>query len=211
MRVTLLIFCFCLAARDARADWIVAALSGAAHTRSNTLTISGPAASATIGPVAYRGEAFISPIYYIVRGGYAASARGFGFEGEWIHAKARATTGSATLTRFDQSHGLNFALASLVYRHPVGGGRLALTVRGGGGVTLPHVEGTLLGTHTESYQYGGVAVHAGAGIEFRLLDGLTALAGVRGTRTAEELDIAGATVKGTFVTSHVDFGIGWRF
>jgi hypothetical protein len=197
-----------LPATAAHADWIVAALAGASHTNTNTLTVGGPV-SASIGNVEYRGEGFKSPIYYDVRFG-RAPIRGFGVEGEWIHAKARATTGSDTLSKFDQSHGLNFVLGSLVYRHPVTD-RVLLSARGGGGFTLPHVEGTLLGTHTEAYQYGGLAVHGGAGVEVRIAGGLTALADLRITRTAEELEVAGATVSGTFVTSHVDFGIGWRF
>ena len=102
-------------------------------------------------------------------------------------------------------------LGSVVYRHPIGGGRVALTARGGGGFTLPHVEGTLLGSHTEAYQYGGLALHAGAGLEVRLAGGLTALADIRITRTGEELDVAGAKIEGVFVTSHVDFCVGWRF
>ena len=100
---------------------------------------------------------------------------------------------------------------SVVYRRPVGDGRLALTGRAGGGITLPHVEGTILGVSTESYQYGGLAWHGGAGVEIRLAAGLMALADARVTGTSETVDVASSTVKGTFVTSHVDFGIGWRF
>jgi hypothetical protein len=210
VRNVTLVFFFCLAATNATAaDWMVGAVGGASHTNSNTLTLSGPV-STTVGPVEYRGEGFKSPIYYGLRFG-CAPVDGLGIEGEWIHAKARGTTGSATLTRFDQSHGLNFVLGSVVYRHPVGNGRVAVTARGGGGFTLPHVEGTLLGSHTESYQYGGLALHGGAGLEVRLAGGLTALAEVRMTRTGEELDVAGAKIDGTFVTSHVAFGVGWRF
>jgi hypothetical protein len=196
------------AACDARADWLLGALTGAAHTNTNTITVSAP--STTIDDVEYRGEAWKSPIYYGLRGGWIGKGA-WGVDGEWVHAKARSTTGSPVLTHFDQSHGLNFVLVSAVYRRPIAKGRATLLARGGGGFTLPHVEGTILGTHTESYQYGGLAWHGGVGTEIRIAGGLLALVDARLTRTAEELDVAGATVKGTFVTSHVDFGIGWRF
>lgn len=200
-----------LFAGNADADWLVAAFTGQSHTNSNTLTIAGPATQLTLGPVDYRGEGFKSPIYYGYRVGWAPGARGFGVEGEWVHAKARGTTNSILLTTFDQSHGLNFVLLGATYRQPLTGGRVALVARGGGGFTTPHVEGTFLGTHTESYQYGGLAWHGGGGLEIQIARGLTALADVRVTSTAETLDVAGLTVDGTFVTSHLSFGVGWRF
>jgi hypothetical protein len=211
VRIPLAVCLLCATASDARADWLLSAVTGQSHTSSNMLTVSAPATTANIGPVDYRGEGFTSPIYYGLRGGWASTQSAFGIEAEWVHAKARATTRSEILPRFDQSHGLNFVLASLVYRHPVGDGRMALSARGGGGFTLPHVEGTFEGNHTESYQYGGLAWHAGVGLEVRIWRGLSAIADGRLTRTSEELTVAGASVDGTFQTTHVDFGVGWRF
>jgi hypothetical protein len=210
VRIAALFLVGCAAATNARADWLLGAFTGAAHTASNTLTVNAPGTTVTIRSVDYRGEAWISPIYYGFRFGWAPSNRRFGVEGEWIHAKARGITGSIVLSRFDQSHGLNFVLISAVYRYPVARQRVTLLARAGGGFTLPHVEGTFFGSETESYQYGGLAWHGGAGLEVRLPVGLVLLADARITRTAEELDVAGATIDGTFVTSHVDFGIGWR-
>ena len=56
-----------------------------------------------------------------------------------------------------------------------------------------------------------IAEGRSAGVEMRIAGGLTAVAGIRLTRTGEQLDVAGAKIEGTFVTSHVDFGVGWRF
>jgi hypothetical protein len=198
-------------AGEARADWFLGAFTGASHTRSNTLTISSPDTQLSIGPVDYRSEPFTSPIYYGVSVGWSPDGRRLGIEGEWTHTKARATTGSELLTRFDQSHGLNFVLASAVYRYPIARGRVRLVARAGGGFTLPHVEGTFRGEHTESYQYGGLAWQAGAGVEVVVWKGLAAVAGGRLTRTSEELNVAGATIAGSFQTAHVDVGLGWRF
>jgi opacity protein-like surface antigen len=211
VRIAALVLCLTALAGEARAEWFLGAFTGASHTASNTLSVSGPATQVAIGPVDYRSEPFISPIYYGVSVGWTPAGRRLGVEGEWTHTKARATAGSELLTRFDQSHGLNFVLASAVYRHPLAGGRVRLLARAGGGFTLPHVEGTFEGNHTESYQYGGLAWQAGAGVEVALWRGVSALAGGRFTRTAEELEVGSVLVDGTFNTAHVDFGIGWRF
>jgi hypothetical protein len=211
VRTAALLVALLVCAGEARAEWFLGAFTGASHTGANTLTISGPATQLAIGPVDYRSEPFTSPIYYGASVGWTPAGRRLGVEGEWTHTKARATTGSELLTRFDQSHGLNFVLASAVYRYPLANGRLRLVARAGGGFTLPHVEGTFNGSHTESYQYGGLAWQAGAGVELSFWRGLSAMAGGRFTRTAETLDVGGVQVDGTFNTAHVDFGIGWRF
>ena len=211
MRIAALVLCLAAWAGEARAEWQLGAFTGASHTRSNTLTISGPATQVSIGPVGYRSEPFVSPIYYRVSVGWTPAGRRLGLEGEWTHTKARATTGSELLTRFDQSHGLNFVLASAIYRYPLRGGRLRLVARAGGGVTVPHVEGTFQGLHTESYQYGGVAWQAGGGVEMTIWRGLTAVGGGRFTRAAEEVEVGGVLVDGTFTTAHVDVGVAWRF
>ncbi len=165
MRIATLLFLLCATASEAQADWSLAAFTGASRTPSNTLTLVGPdGVPNRIGPVDYVGEAWRAPMYYGYRIGWARAERGLGVEVEFTHAKAIATTHSTLLTDFQQSHGLNFVLANIVWRHPVAAGRLVLAARGGAGFTIPHVEGTYRGTHTESYQYGGLAWHAGAGV-----------------------------------------------
>ena len=67
------------------------------------------------------------------------------------------------LNAFQQSHGLNFLLANLAYRFAPGcAARCTAVVRGGAGISTPHVESTFRDRHQEQYQYGGVAWQLGA-------------------------------------------------
>ncbi len=200
--------------RAAHADWLLGVYLGAAATSSNTLTITpaiGPPASA--GIIRYKGEAFRSPIYYGYRVGWMRGDHGLGAEVEFTHAKAIARdTGSLFLTQFEQSHGLNFLLGNIAYRSPLAcNGRCAVAVRGGAGISTPHVESTFRNTHQEQYQYGGIAWQVGAGAEFRIWQFVYGIADARITRVSEKhLRAAGAEIAGAFFTRHVDFGIGLR-
>ena len=203
---------------DARADWLIGVYMGAAGTNSNTLTVSptgGPASA--IADVTYDGKAFESPLYYGGRIGWLPGGSGwrsFSPEVEFTHAKAIAQLDPTAqdLSAFQQSHGLNLLLANLAYRTAPGcSARCTLVVRGGGGISTPHVESTFRDQHQEQYQYGGVAWQLGAGVEYRLWRSIHALADVRVTRVSEtHLHGASADISGAFVTRHVDFGLAVR-
>jgi hypothetical protein len=202
--------------RAAHADWLFGGYMGASATASNTLTVtpaSGP--PSTISNVVYEGQAFRSPWYYGVRAGWLPTAtRGLGAEIEWTHAKAIAQFDprAQEINAFQQSHGLNFLLANVAYRFtPVCDSRCTLVVRGGAGISTPHVESTFRNTHQEQYQYGGFAWQVGAGAEFRIWRFVYGLADARITRVNEKhLRAAAAEISGAFFTRHVDFGIGLR-
>jgi hypothetical protein len=204
-----------LTARPAGADWLLGAYMGAASTSSNTLTFT-PAGGAprSLANIDYEGEAFRSPWYYGYRVARMKGDHGFGVEFEFTHAKAIASeTGSPDLTQFQQSHGLNFLLGNIAYRSPLAcNGRCAVGVRGGAGLTRPHVESTVRNVHQEQYQYGGLAWQVGAGVEYRFWRLLYALADARVTRVSEKhlRAAGGAEIAGAFFTRHVDFGIGLR-
>jgi hypothetical protein len=200
----------------ARADWLFGGYMGAAGTSSNTLTVS-PAAGApfSIPDVAYKGQAFRSPWYYGVRVGWLpAATKGIGLEVEWNHAKAIAQIDprSFDLNAFQQSHGLNFLLGIVAYRFSSGcSGRCTAVVRGGAGISTPHVESTFRNAHQEQYQYGGPAWQAGAGLEYHLWQFVYGIADARITRVSEKhLHGAGADIAGSFFTRHVDFGVALR-
>ena len=204
--------------RDAAADWLFGAYMGAAATASNTLTVTPLAgAPSTIANVAYKGQAFRSPIYYGMKISLVPGdgrSGGFAPEIEWTHAKAIAQIDPRAhdLSAFQQSHGLNFLLANLAYRTTPGcAARCTLVVRGGAGISTPHVESTFRNQHQEQYQYGGVAWQAGAGVEYELWRGVYALADARVTRVTEKhLHGTGADISGAFVTRHVDVGLAVR-
>jgi Outer membrane protein beta-barrel domain len=200
----------------ARADWLFGGYMGAGGTSSNTLTVS-PAAGApfSIPDVGYKGQAFRSPWYYGVRVGWLpAATKGIGLEVEWNHAKAIAQINprSSDLNAFQQSHGLNFLLGNVAYRFSPGcSGRCTAVVRGGAGISTPHVESTFRNAHQEQYQYGGPAWQAGAGLEYHLWQFVYGIADARITRVSEKhLRGAGANIAGSFFTRHVDFGVALR-
>jgi opacity protein-like surface antigen len=200
---------------SARADWLLGAYMGAGFTASNTLTFT-PAggAPARFANVDYEGEAFRSPWYFGYRVARMRGDHGLGGEFEYTHAKATADdTHSPLLPQFRQTHGLNFLFGNLAYRtRPACSGRCSFSVRGGLGVTRPHVETTVSfqqDVHQEQYQWGGIAWQAGAGVEFKVWSHFYTLADVRITRVTEKhLRAAGANIAGSFFTTHLDFGLG---
>jgi lipid A oxidase len=189
---------------------------GVASTSSNTLTVTPATGSPfSVPSVDYEGEAFRSPWYYGVRAGWLpAATRGVGFEIEWTHAKAIAQIDprASDLNAFQQSHGLNFLLGNLAYRFSPGcAGRCTPAVRGGVGISTPHVESTFRNVHQEQYQRGGFAWQLGAGLEYRIWQFVYGIVDARITRvTQEHLRGAGAEISGSFFTRHVDFGVALR-
>ena len=143
-----------------------------------------------------------------------AATKGIGLEVEWNHAKAIAQIDprSFDLNAFQQSHGLNFLLGNVAYRFSSGcSGRCTAVVRGGAGISTPHVESTFRNAHQEQYQYGGPAWQAGAGLEYHLWQFVYGVADARITRVSEKhLHGAGADIAGSFFTRHVDFGVALR-
>lgn len=215
----LLVLSFCVLGIPCRAhaDWLFGGYMGASATSSNTLTvIPETGAPFSLNDVAYKGEAFRSPWYYGVRVSFVppGHVHTFSPEIEWTHAKAIAQIDprSSELSAFQQSHGLNFLLGNLAYRFaPRCAGRCAPVVRGGLGISTPHVESTFRNVHQEQYQRGGLAWQLGAGLEYHLWEFVYGVADARITRVTEKrLRAAGADITGSFFTRHVDFGVALR-
>ena len=84
-------------------------------------------------------------------------------------------------------------------------------VRGGLGISTPHVGSTFRNVHQEQYQRGGFAWQLGAGVEYHLWQFVYGVADGRITRVTEKhLRAAGAEIQGSFFTRHVDFGVALR-
>jgi len=216
-RTAIALLALLTAAADARADWLFAGYMGASGTSSNTLTVTPTTGVPfSLDDVAYKGEAFRSPWYYGVRVSFVApgDVRSLSPEVEWTHAKAIAQIDqrSAELNAFQQSHGLNFLLGNLAYRFaPLCAGRCTPVVRGGAGISTPHVESTFRNVHQEQYQRGGFAWQVGGGVEYRLWQFVYGVADARITRVSENhLRAAGAEIAGSFFTRHLDFGVALR-
>lgn len=197
----------------AYAEWYAVAYLGGAYSRSNTLHLTGADGSQiTVGPVKYRSDSWQFPLYYGYRVGWSPPGSKLGFEGEWTHAKAISTTGSADLPHFELSHGLNTLLGNAVLRSSAFcGGRCAFTGRVGLGISTPHVEAEFRGRRVDGYQYGGIAAQAGAGAEIRLKHRLHAVVDGRVTYARVEAELPAAHLRSGFTTLHIDVGLGWRF
>lgn len=222
-----------LSASPARADWVFSHYRGDTHTRANTVKIeraSGQSGSnVTLGGVDYNGEGWHHPVYYGYRlSRFYENHPRVGFEFEITHAKAIADITqtvnvngtnaplSTVMKQFELSHGLNIAVASFAVRRPVGAShRLVLIGRAGGGLTFPHIETVFENVRRNGYQYGGPAWAVGVGAEYRIVAGLQAIADARLSTAYEHVQIgangtAGPSLSGTFMTGHIDIGLGYR-
>src|SRR5205814_2517739 len=167
-RPALLLIAILLFAANAYADWQFGGYLGVSSTSGNTLTVT-PASGAvqTVHVDSYEARPFIAPQYYGVRVGWLPhDIRGLGYEVEWNHAKAygQGLAGGSDLTYFAQSHGLNFLLGNAVYRFaPACSGACTFNVRGGLGLSTPHVESTFRNIRQEQYQRAGFAWQIGTG------------------------------------------------
>lgn len=214
----------------ADAEWVFSAYLGASKTASNTVTIDPSAGERLrVGSIAYETEAFVSPYYYGSRLTYfLRRAPWLGMGIEFTHNKAKADVGqlvainggppvplSQVLGRLELTNGLNFALANVVVRRPVAVGgspdRLSVMGYGGLGAAVPHVETIFAGAEKFEYQLTGLGWQAGAGAEWRIVSGLSAIADLRLTGGRQRLDMGSGVLTGTFTSGQVDFGLGWHF
>jgi lipid A oxidase len=201
-----------LTATPAHAEWLFGGYVGAGQTRAAAVDVT-PAAGGAIAlpPVSFSGHSFEAPIYYGYRVGWKP-ARRFAIEAEFTHAKAIAgDTGSAELTALQFSHGLNFALANLIWYPPRLHWRyVEVTTRAGAGITIPHVEATFRRQSVSSYQFGGAAGQAGAGVAIAVARSWRLTADVRLTYANVAVNVPAAELRAAMLTAHVNTGIEWH-
>jgi lipid A oxidase len=201
---------------SARAECIVAAALGAAHTRDADLHLRSDdrVPPGAIVPASFAGRSAESPPYYGLRVECGPGDRWWGGGVDFVHAKAYATLpAGASLEAFAMSHGLNFLTGSLVARWRGAGRRpraVAGVVRAGAGITLPHVESTVRGAVREGYELGGPAVIAGAGLELRLGPRLIVPVEYRWSWTRVDVSAATGTLTASLYSHHLSAGLGWR-
>jgi Outer membrane protein beta-barrel domain len=218
-RLALLALAAIAIASPAHADWAAWAYLGASHTVSNSLRLRTDSAELTFTDVGYRSESFRSPQYYGLRvGHYFHRWPWLGIEGELIHVKAFAEDTPALLAggvrRFSMSHGLNYLLANIAWRRPLGGTidrpRGWITARGGAGPTVPHTESAIGGVSQQQYEIGRLGGQLAAGAEMRVVSRLTAFGEYKLTRAHARVGVAGGTMEGNFLTHQIAFGLGWH-
>ena len=111
------------------------------------------------------------------------------------------------------THGVNLALVNVVMRRPIGsgGGPVDLMLRAGTGVTFPHAESTVRDGVIHGYEFGGPGVHGAAGLQFRLLYGLAAMAEYKLTYVRPTIDIAGGDSTTSAIAHHLMAGLAVQF
>ncbi len=226
-------------AERAAGQWSLAAFGGNVSTAKEDLrvTSAGDDVAVTVRDVPYDDQSSRSPVYYggrLTR--FFESVPWLGLEAEFIHLKVITAPQTevavdgrlagqslppsvplgTVLPRFELSHGLNLLLGNVVVRLPLGPRRqmsptprVGLTLRGGAGPTVPHVEVTFRERDEDGYRLGRIAWHAAAGIEMRLWRRLHAVSEVKWTTSRQHLQAAGAQIDGTFRSRHIVAGLSW--
>jgi len=225
--------CACtLVPAPARAQWAFSTFTGANYTLPSSITIERPEVGMNLvfDDVHYRAKPFISPPYYGARITRFLGAGRLGIEVEFLHIKVYARTSdqvrmhgtyngqpidarlpmNTVVARYNQTHGLNFLFANLVWRQPLGGrgARAALLLRGGAGPVRPGRDIVMADLNVQGYQFAGIGAQAAAGLEVRLNGWLAALAEYKFTHARPELNL-GAEGHGrmTAASHNVVFGV----
>jgi hypothetical protein len=217
-------------------QWYGAGYLGGNITQPADVSIQQPGAgtSLTFQGVHFAARPLEPRQYYGLRLGRRFATRGFGLELEMVHLKAIAKTAEVVtvsgrsphlagelpagfrmlmgdlVDTYSMTHGLNFALVNLVTRQRLGG-RLSLVERIGAGPMFPHAESLIAGQGQAQYEYAGIGVGGAAGMEFRLIDGLSGLAEYKLTVGRPTITIVGGTGTTTAVSHHLALGLGFEF
>jgi lipid A oxidase len=215
---------------SASGQWSAAAYIGKAHSVDADIRVtSGTGTDVVFNEVDFEDRSFEGPLYYGLRAGYMWTSR-FGLEGEFIHMKAFArvsepvtfngtlstpvksntTVPGDVLPQYGVSHGLNLLLGNFVVRHRLTGS-LAVAMRAGLGMAIPHPEIRALGATLDEYLLQGAAVQFAGGAEFDLTRRLFWFGEYKFTTTRQRFELNSATVENRFVTHHLVTGLGLRF
>ena len=224
-------------AHPVSAQWVASVYLGDAATPATTVTLDDAENSTrlTLDAITFEDESWQSPVYY---GGRIARffqrAPWLAIEAEFIHLKVVADTAavvrvrgteagatvderrqvSAVLPRLSLSHGLNFALANVVFRVPLRTGqpssRVSLLARVGAGPTIPHVEATLTTDSADGYQWGRVGLHAAGGAEVSISKRIALCLEAKRTATRQVVRVGSTELAASFATRHFVAGITYR-
>lgn len=228
-----------IVAKPADGEWVIAAYLGAAHSSETHLRLDQAAANTRVElePIRYETRSLSPPFYYGWRAAYYfGTTSRWGLEAEMIHLKAFAQTdvpvrasgalngrsvdgtliASQVVERFAMSHGLNFALANIVFRTPASrpdgsSRRLVVLVRLGAGPTVPHVEATVDDESHEGYQLGSIGIQAASGVELEIHRHMAIALEYKLTHTNGHVQIAEGEIRSPITTQHGIAGLAFRF
>ncbi len=225
-----------LAASPAEAQWYVGTFTGANRTLAATVTVDQPAIGRRLEfhDVTFEARPLESPQYYGLRIGRHLGAR-LGVEAEFLHIKVFSQTDRSVFTtgtdagvavsasrRMDQivqrhnlTHGLNFWLANLVWRRPIGDAARArpvtLVLRAGGGFVMPGVDSVVDHISVQEYQVAGAGGQLAAGLDVKAHRRLSLTVEYKLTRARPVIDIRNGTARMTALSHHVAAGFAIGF
>lgn len=218
---------------SADAQWAFSTYTGGNHTRPSSISIDRPdvGQSLEFDGVHYDAKPFDNAPYYGVRlTRFFGGERRLGVEVELLHSKVLARTQdmvqvlgtaggvpidaqlpmSTFVNRYNHTHGLNFLLANVVWRQPLGdpGARIALLVRGGAGPVIPGRDVVMPGLNVQGYEFSGIGAQAAAGVTARLTSMLSAMVEYKFTYARPEIDLtAGGRGRLTAASHHIAAGL----
>lgn len=227
-----------LVGAPARADaqWFASVAFGGNHTTPATVSIrpTSPDTSLDFHDVTFQAKALKSPQYYNWHiGRFLGSSGRIGIELEFIHLKVIADVSRSVrvtgrengividevarmdtrVQEYQMTHGLNFVMANLVYRMPLGAktasgsSRFVLLARVGAGETIPHAETSVYGKQKELYEWAGPGVGASIGMSYRIHGRFSAVADYKLTHAKPKIPLADGKGQTTAVTHQVAFGL----
>ena len=235
-----LLFVFGLFAQSARAEFDLSVFTGVALSQDSDLDLRQVGGTdLTYHDVSFEGRDFETPPFYGARLlWFPGEETHWGFGAEFFHLKLYAQTDETahvtgrrsgfpvdtneridnTLQQFSLSHGLNYALADIVYRWQPGQrgddflGHLEPYVGLGLGAAIPHVESEVNGNFHEEYQLHGPGVQGLAGVNVSLTKHVGLLFEYKLTyANLDSLDIPGGSIEVTPITHNVVAGLTFSF
>ena len=115
--------------------------------------------------------------------------------------------------QFRITNGVNLGVFNIVFRRPLGGagsGPVALALRAGAGLSLPHGTTTVNAEDAAGgYEYGGPGAQAAAGLHVRVARQVALIAEYKLTWTRPTINIAGGTARTTLVSQHLAAGVSF--
>lgn len=221
----------------AAAQWYVGSFTGGNVTHAATVTLDQPGRDRFLDfeDVQFAARPLESPQYYGARLGYFFGGSRFGLEVEFLHIKVIGLTDrvvtvagrdaglpvsaqlrmDSIIQRHAMTHGLNFLMANIAWRRPLGGssgtGPVTLVLRAGAGPVVPGVDSVVDHVSVQEYQYAGLGGQMAAGLDVRLRGWLSATVEYKFTGTRPIVDLACGTSRMTALTHHVAAGFAVGF
>jgi hypothetical protein len=213
---TLLALVFVLLPATTSAQWAFSTYTGTSHTRPSTITVDRPDVGQTLEFIdtQYDARPFKAAPYYGLRvTRFFSEARKLGLEVELLHNKVYARTGEVVrvrgtsagttidspllmntlVQRYNQSHGLSFVLANLVWRQSLGepGSRFSVLARAGTGPVISGRDIVMNGLNVQGYELSGIGAHASAGLTTRIAGRVSAMVEYKFTYARPEINLTG--------------------